>query len=213
MVMQILMHLLMEVWKAEPKLQAKEGFSRLAQASSGLIPALYSCFFRVSFLNMGIWKKNKNQGLHFLCWDWSPRIVPNFLESLVWNSAFLRKLFSSELSQIPVCVLRIRKESEWVNIPIRSVSSSCSPYCVKLKVWESSSRFFFLDNMCYFAREEWGTTKESHRRAHYFLKPAKSWREETEQASWLMFGDRRGQGVLRDSPVNKDLVHQDVWFP
>lgn len=59
MVMQILMHLLMEVWKAEPKLQAKEGFSRLAQASSGLIPALYSCFFRVSFLNLNIEKKQE----------------------------------------------------------------------------------------------------------------------------------------------------------
>lgn len=67
MVMKLLIQLLMEVWKAELKLQAKECFSRLAQASSGLIPALCSCFFRVTFLNMGIWKKNKNQGLQFLC--------------------------------------------------------------------------------------------------------------------------------------------------
>lgn len=65
MVMKLLIQLLMEVWKAELKLQAKECFSRLAQASSGLIPALCSCFFRVTFLNMGIWKKTRTRAFNF----------------------------------------------------------------------------------------------------------------------------------------------------
>lgn len=202
----------MKLWKAEPKQQEMEGFSRLAQASSSLIPALYSCFFRVPFLNGGIWKK-KNKVLQSFLPRLPPCVIPNLLDSFVWNSAFLRKLCFLQNSPKFLCGLQIRKEKEWVNIPISSFSSSCSLSCVDLKVWESSSHFFLLDKMCYFAKEEWDTTKESHRKAHYFLKQMMSWRKETDQTGWLMFGDSRGQGVVKDSTVNKDLVHQDVWLP
>lgn len=63
----MVMQLLMELWKAEPKLQAMEGFPRFAQASSSLIPALDSCFFWVSFLNVGMSKKPTTRFCKLLC--------------------------------------------------------------------------------------------------------------------------------------------------
>lgn len=93
------MQLLVELWKAEPKLQAMESFSRLAQASSSLIPVLYSCCFRISFLSMEIWNIFGNRAFHF-CAETKPMHSTKPFGITCLKLCFPQKtLFSSELYQ------------------------------------------------------------------------------------------------------------------
>lgn len=156
-----------------------ESFSRLAQASSSLIPVLYSCCFRISFLSMEIWNIFGNRAFHF-CAETKPMHSTKPFGITCLKLCFPQKtLFSSELYQ---------KGERMSEHSYRISEFILQPFLYWVKGLRKLCPFlFFFGQGVTFAKEEWDTTKGSHRRAHYFLNPAMSWRKETEQAScWCL---------------------------